>query len=167
MQPTTSEYVEVRKSKTHGLGVFAAKDIPKGTKIIEYVGERIDKKESDRRATVQLERAEEDPEAGAVYIFTLNKMWDIDGNVDWNTARLLNHSCSPNCETEIYDDHIWIQAIKDIPKGTELSYDYGYDVDNWDEHPCKCGSPNCIGYIVSKDQWPTLRKMLKRRKKRG
>ncbi len=78
----------------------------------------------------------------------MNKKFDIDGNVSWNPARLINHSCDPNCETEGDDDHIWIEAMRDIKKGEELSYDYCFDVDDYEEHPCKCGSKNCCGFIV-------------------
>lgn len=158
MKPTTSEYVEVRDSKIHANGVFAAKDIPAGTKLIEYVGEKITKAESERRADKVLDASKDNPELGAVYIFTLNSKHDIDGNVKWNTARLINHSCDPNCESEIDRGHIWISSIKDIKKGDELSYDYGYDVDNYEEHICKCGSKNCVGHIVSQDQWGKLKR---------
>ena len=102
-----SEWCEVRDSAIHGSGVYATKDIPEGQRIIEYVGEKIDKEESERRATRQMEHAERTGDA-AVYIFTLSKKWDVDGNVWWNTARLLNHSWDPNCET-------WIEGKRDSP----------------------------------------------------
>jgi len=159
MEPTTSRYIEVRESKIHNKGVFAARDIPKGTRIIEYVGEIITKAEAEKRVTETTENANE--ENGAVYIFELNRKHDIDGNVDYNTARFINHSCDPNCETKNISKHIWIIAIKDIKKGEELSYNYGYDIECYDEHPCKCGSENCVGYIVAEEHFPKLRKKLK------
>jgi SET domain-containing protein len=81
----------VKNSRIHGRGVFAKCDIPKGTRIIEYVGEKITKAESDRRAEKFLEKAKKKG-SGAVYIFQLNQRYDIDGNVTWNPARLINHA---------------------------------------------------------------------------
>lgn len=153
-----------RQSKIHGSGIFARKKIRKGTRIIEYVGERISKDEAQRRARKQLKRSEKSDD-GAVYIFEINDEFDIDGNVDWNPARLINHSCDPNCETEQEGERIWIEAIRTIQKGEELTYNYGYDVDHYDEHPCLCGSENCVGYIVREDHWKKLKKRLKAQKK--
>lgn len=159
MKPTTSEYIEVRNSAIHGKGVFAACDIPKGTRIIEYVGEKISKDEAQARANVQEEIAKGNTDEGAVYIFEINDNFDLDGNVEYNTARLINHFCSPNCESEQDEsDRIWIIALRDIKKGEELGYNYGYDVENWQDHPCRCGSKNCVGYIVSESQWDELEK---------
>mgnify|MGYP001816756151 CR=1 FL=1 len=154
-----SDWVEVRNSEIHGSGVYAAKDIPEGTRIIEYVGEKIDKEESEKRAWKQMAHAEETGDA-AVYIFTLSKKWDVDGNVPWNTARLLNHSCSPNCETWIEEKKIFIYAQRTIAKGEELTFDYGFDLECYEDHPCLCGSDNCIGYIVSQDYWDELRELV-------
>lgn len=165
-----SDYCEVRDSAIHGAGVYASKPIPSGERIIEYLGEKIDKDESQRRATVQLEHAEQTGDA-AVYIFTLSKKWDIDGNQPWNTARLLNHSCDPNCEAWIEGKRIYLYALRDIEPGEELTFDYGFDIENYEDHPCRCGSPECIGFIVSQEQWPQLRKLLadkeKTKKKRA
>lgn len=154
-----SRLAEVRGSEIHGCGVYATEAIPAGTRIIEYVGELIDKEESERRAWKQHAHAEETGEA-AVYIFTLNKRWDIDGNVPWNTARLINHSCDPNCEAWIEGRRIYIYALRDIAAGEELSFDYGFDVDCYEDHPCRCGSEACVGFIVSREQWGELRERL-------
>ena len=91
-----SDYCEVRGSEIHGRGVYATCDIAKGMKIIEYVGEIIDKDESGKRGISQHDKSLRTGDA-AVYIFTLSKKYDIDGNVPWNIARLINHSCNPNC----------------------------------------------------------------------
>lgn len=160
-KPNT-EFIDVRNSKIHNKGVFAKKDIKKGTRVIEYVGEKITKAESQRRAERQLESSKNHTVDGGVYIFELNKKHDIDGKVSWNPAQFINHSCNPNCETEIIRGHIWIVATKDIKKGEEITYNYGYDFENYDEHPCKCGSKNCVGYIVAEDQWKKLRKKLEK-----
>lgn len=156
MEPTTSEYIFVEKSSVHNNGVFAKKDILKKTKVIEYVGDKVTKKESDKRTDLTLERNKADENHGMVYMFTLNRWYDIDGDVPWNTAKYINHSCDPNCEVEIDKGKIWIIAIKDIKKGEEINYDYGYDLEDFHKHPCMCGSENCVGYIVSEDGRPKL-----------
>lgn len=158
MKKTKSKWAKVKKSGIHNKGMFAKKNIPKGTYVIEYVGEKTTKKESDRRADIVLEKSKADVTKGAVYIFELNKRYDIDGNVKWNTARWINHSCNPNCEAVNDEGHIWIETKKDIRKGEEITYNYGYNLDNFEEHPCKCGSKNCVGYIVEENLWPKLKK---------
>ncbi len=163
MKATTSQYITQKRSKIHSRGIFAKKDIPEGTKVIEYVGEKITKAESDRRADVILKKAANDVEHGSVYIFQLNKRHDIDGHVSYNTARLINHSCDPNCDTDIIRGKIWIMSFKDIKKGEEITYNYGYDLEDYEEHPCRCGSKNCVGYILNDEFWPRLKRALKRK----
>jgi uncharacterized protein len=155
-----STYCEVRGSEIHGRGVYATTFIAKDQRIIEYVGERIDKKESERRGVSQHSKSLKTGDA-AVYIFTLSKNHDIDGNVPWNTARLINHSCAPNCEAWIEGRRIYIHAMRDINAGEELTFDYGFDVDCYEDHPCRCGKPECVGYIVSREQWPQLEQRIK------
>ena len=154
-----SEFVEVRGSEIHGRGVYAVKTIPKEEYVIEYVGNRINKKESEKRAWDQFEKAEKTG-AAAVYIFNLTKKWDLDGNVEWNPARLINHSCEPNCEALQDKKRIYIQALRDIETDEEITFDYGFDAENYKDHPCRCGSPNCIGYIVGKDYLDDLAEKL-------
>lgn len=149
-------------SKIHRHGLFAAHDIPKGTLVIEYVGHRLTKAQGWDRAVSWQEKAH-GTSKGAVYVFELNKRYDIDGNVPWNTARHINHSCEPNCEPEIRRGHIWIVALRDIAAGDELTYDYGYDFDLWDEHPCRCRKPACLGYIVGKQHRWRLRRLLEKK----
>lgn len=158
---TENQYVEVKNSGIHNNGVFAKVDIKKGTKIIEYVGRIITKEESDKLADEVLNNSKENPEHGAVYIFTLDDEHDIDGNVEWNPARFINHACSTNCEAVNYDGHIWIDATQDIKQGEELLYNYGYCIDDYENHPCKCGKPNCVGYIADKDLWAELKEKIK------
>lgn len=153
-----SKWVEVRGSEIHGRGLFAIRKIPEETNIIEYVGDKVSKEESDRRGWDLYERAQGTEDA-AVYIFTLNDDYDIDGDVEWNSARLINHSCDPNCEAVIEDDHIWISALRKIKKGEELFYNYGFDLENFEGHPCHCGSSRCVGYIVGEEYWPKLKKL--------
>ena len=156
----TSEWVRRGRSKIHGGGLYAAKPIPAGTRVIEYVGERITKADAQRREAHRLV-ARADGQDGCVYVFELNKRHDIDGDVKWNTARLINHSCEANCEPEIIRGHIWIVALRDIAAGEEITYDYGFDFADWKGHPCLCRSPKCVGYIVIRGQRWRLKKALK------
>lgn len=160
-----SEWCEIRNSPIHGRGLVATRDIPAGTRVIEYVGEKVTKVESERRGEEQYERAEESGE-GSVYIFTLNKRYDIDGNVSWNAARLINHSCEPNCETDVIKGRIWIISLREIAAGEELFYNYGFDLDYFEHHPCLCGTDSCVGYIVAEEHWKKLKKEVKKRAKK-
>lgn len=158
---------KVKNSKIHGRGLYATADIEEETQIIQYVGEKITKEESTKRALEWEEQARETGE-GLVYIFELDDTYDIDGRLGENPARYMNHSCDGNCEAINYDGEIWIVARKDIKKGEELVYDYGYDMEHFLDHPCLCGADNCIGYIVREDQRKKVKKLLKaKKKKRG
>ena len=137
---------EIRRSPIQGRGVFARRRIRRGQRIIEYAGERISNKEADRRyddATMRRHHT---------FLFTLDKKTVIDGNSGGNDARLINHSCDPNCEAVIEDGRIWIYAKKNIERGVELAYDYKYErtSDPEDEkfYVCSCGSPKCRGSIM-------------------
>ena len=161
---STSEWAEVKGSSVHGRGMFAVKDIPEGESIIEYLGERIDKEESDRRGNALFDESQTTG-GTQVYLFTLDDNWDLDGNFDWNTARLVNHSCDPNCEAQIDDDlRIWLVAVKDIPESNELSFNYGFGLDDYEKHPCRCGTKRCLGYIISDDYRSELKRILKKKR---
>ena len=140
---------EVRNSPIHGKGVFAARDIKKGERIIEYLGEKISKEESNRRG---VEREE------------LAKKTDIDGNFDYNDARYINHACRTNSESVCENGRIFIYATRDIKKGEEILYNYGYAFENFIDHPCKCGFPECVGYIVAVEDRLKLKKRLRGKK---
>ena len=133
-------------SRIHGTGGFATVDCVQGNRVIEYVGERINKPESLNRC-----------EAGNQWVFHLDDHENLDGNVSWNPARFLNHSCSPNCEAELIEGRIWIVARRDIAAGEELTFNYGYDLTDFREHPCRCGSPACAGFIVAEDLFDHVR----------
>ncbi len=159
---------KVKSSKIHGSGIFATEDIKKGIKIIEYIGEKISKYEGDKRSEKRIKKFLNSKLTGSVYIFELNSKYDIDGSFQYNKARYINHSCRPNCEVDIIRGRIWIKSIKNIKRGTELSYDYGYefDKDDYTDHKCICGASNCVGYIVSSDDRSKLRRHLRNGKKR-
>ena len=140
-------WVEARESQIHGSGLFAAKAIAAGTQIIEYVGEKITK-----------QQALEECLAGNYFVFSLDDEFDLNGNVEWNLARLINHSCSPNCESELIDGRVWVTALRNIAPGEELTYNYGYDLDEYRDHPCRCGSENCVGFIVAEEFFPMVRR---------
>jgi uncharacterized protein len=144
---TETEWIRFSRSRIHGLGGFARTAIAKATRLIEYVGEKIDKHESLRRCQGNNE-----------YIFTLDEHQDVDGNVDWNPARLLNHSCDPNCDAELDAGHIWIVANRHIRAGEEVTFNYGFDLEDYKNYFCHCGSPNCVGYIVAEEFFDHVRR---------
>ena len=129
----------VGKSRIAGKGLFTAHAIPHGTRIIQYVGTRIAKSESATRIA-----------RGNVSIFTFNGQYDIDGQVRHNTARYINHSCDPNCHTELTPCTIWIVALRDIHAGEELTFNYRYETKT---QRCHCGARNCCGYILDEYYW--------------
>jgi hypothetical protein len=139
----------------NGKGLYAARDIKEGTKIIDYIGNIITIKESDENPKFDNKKP--------IYLFNLNNRYDLDGDVSRNTARLINHSCSNNCDYEGKGLRIWITAIKDIKKGEELTCDYGFSYDSdYREFPCKCESMNCVGYIVREgSRWRINKKFKK------
>lgn len=159
--PVSPDLFEVRQSSIHNRGVFAAADIPPDTWILEYIGDRITKKESQRRGLDLIEKAKQTGEA-AVYIFTLNNRYDLDGAKENNPARYINHSCDPNCEAFIEKGRVMIYSKRAIQAGEELSYNYGFELDTWEDHPCRCGTDRCMGYIVDEAHWPALKRKLKR-----
>ena len=167
-EPTAkrSKWVEVRESDIHNKGLFAKRGIPEDTRLIEYVGDKVTKHESARRANLQDEKGRETG-GGTVYIFTLNRRFDIDGNVPWNDARYANHSCEPNAYTDIVEGHIWIRASRDIEAGEEIVYDYGFDLESWEDNPCRCGEDRCLGYIVGDAYRAKLKRKLKARAAKG
>ena len=132
---------KVKKSLIDKNGLYANRDIKKGTKIIEYKGKIITSKQSEKNPKFD--------NGKAIYLFNINKKYDLDGDFKFNTARLINHSCDPNCEVFGSGLKVWVYAMKDIRKGEELSYDYGFGFDkDFKNYPCKCGSKKCVGYIV-------------------
>jgi uncharacterized protein len=151
MTVAETELLVFKSSPIHGMGGFARGDIPAGARVIEYVGEKITKQES-------LARCEQNNE----YIFALDDEHDLDGNVGWNPARFLNHSCEPNCEARLEGGCIWVVAIREIRAGEELTFNYGYDLADYAEHPCGCGAPGCVGYIVAEEFFDHLRRQKRR-----
>ena len=143
----TTENIVVRQSGIHGTGVFARRDLPKDCQVIEYVGEKISKIESARRIDADNE-----------FIFTLDDDYDLDGKVPWNPARFINHSCTPNCEAEIDGHRVFINALRDIKTGEELSFNYGYDLEDYREHPCRCGTEQCVGFMVAEEHFDKVRR---------
>jgi uncharacterized protein len=122
----------IRKARMGlGHGLFAARAIRRGEFVIEYTGKKIPTKMADALPTR--------------YLFEIDSHWTIDGSPHSNIARYINHSCDPNCETDIVDDRIIISAVRDIEEGEELTFDYGEEYFDEFIKPkgCKCG--RCIG----------------------
>tara|TARA_B100000686_G_scaffold304208_1_gene341668 strand:+ start:211 stop:669 length:459 start_codon:yes stop_codon:yes gene_type:complete len=144
---------KIRKSNIDNKGLIAAKNIKKGTRIIEYKGKLISKKESEENPKFDNSKR--------IYIFEINNKYDLDGNFNFNSARLVNHSCNPNCEVVGKGLKLWIESIKAIKKGEELSYDYGFSFDeDFKNYPCKCNSLNCCGFIVRQGSRWRIKKAL-------
>jgi SET domain-containing protein len=142
-------YFELRRSAIQGTGAFATRTIRKGTRIIEYLGQRISWRTADKRYD------DEKMSRHHTFLFTVDDRVVIDAGVDGNDARFINHSCDPNCEAVNERKRIFIEAVKTIPAGTELVYDYQYE--RMDDHTeederfyqCRCGSPKCRGSILA------------------
>ena len=150
----------VKKSNIdiNGRGLYAAKDIKVGTRIIDYVGKIITKK--------QTEESKKFDNSKPIYLFDLNSRYDLDGNVSWNTARLINHSCLNNCDYEGKGLKLWVNANRDIKMGEELTCNYGFSYDSdYKQFPCKCGSKNCVGYIVRESSRWRINKKFKKTQK--
>jgi uncharacterized protein len=131
--------LRVAPSKIHRWGVYAAEPIPARRKVIEYMGERISRRETKRRAERTLN-----------YLFTLDKYWTIDGSVNGSGAQFINHCCEPNLVARIVQGHIIYVALRDIKRGEELTVDYHFDRDV-ERVPCGCGALKCRGTINLKD----------------
>jgi SET domain-containing protein len=144
-----NKYFELRRSNIQGKGAFATRPIKRGTRIIEYAGERISPEEADRRY--------DDGGMGRhhTFLFSVDSKVCIDAAVDGNDARFINHSCEPNCEAVDERRRIYIEAIRDIAPGEELTYDYQYERDGtedekWEKiYRCTCGAPTCRGTILA------------------
>jgi len=132
---------KIIKSNIHRKGLCARRDIKKGEKIIKYRGKKITHKYAEENKKYKY---------NITYLFTINKKYLLDGDFKYNKARLINHSCEPNCEAiDENNSGIWITAKRYIKKNEELSYDYGFSFDcNFRDYVCKCGSKNCVGFIV-------------------
>jgi SET domain-containing protein len=139
---------EVRHSDIHGYGVFAARRIRRGTTVIEYLGDRVSHAQADSRYE------DKDPNDNHTFLFTVDAKTVIDAGVNGNEARYINHGCDPNCESTAINKRIFIEAIRTIRPGEELSYDYQIqrdsdDAPNVDEiYACRCGAKNCRGSML-------------------
>jgi SET domain-containing protein len=157
--PSRPDMVRVRRSRLHGRGMFALRRIRKGTRIIEYYGDRVSHREADRRYE------HKDITDNHTFLFIVDRGIVIDGGCNGNDARFINHSCDPNCESVIEDRRVFIEAIRTIRPGEELTYDYQIgrdreDPPNVDEiFACRCGAASCRGSML----WPPRRRAGKAR----
>jgi SET domain-containing protein len=146
----SSRRFSVRCSAIHGRGVFALRPIRKGARVVEYVGERISQREADCRHT------SENGWAPHTMLFGVDGKTVIDATWKGNSARWINHSCSPNCEAVDDDGRIYIEAIRNIRTGEELTYDYNLVLDEphtlaaKSAHACHCGAQRCRGTLLGK-----------------
>ena len=141
---------EIRASRIQGLGAFATRRIPSGTRLIEYTGERLTPEQADARYPDTAD------ERHHTYLFAIDDDVVIDAAVGGNDARFINHSCDPNCDAVIDDGRIWIETIREVEPGEELAYDYAYVLEERHtpsakrRYPCTCGAANCRGTILTR-----------------
>ena len=164
-RPTAAEsnplYV-VKRSKIHGRGVYAARRIRSGTRIIEYVGDRISHEEADSRYEM---KADDD---GHTFLFVVDDDLCIDAGVGGNPARFINHKCDANCETIIEGRRVFIEAIRAIQPGEELGYDYQLTWESTDDpdelalYACRCGAANCRETMLDRESIDARKKKEKR-----
>lgn len=148
---TTSELplFEIRSSDIAGRGAFALQRIPKGTRLIEYTGERVSHDVADARY-------DEEERQGNTHtvLFSVDDKTVIDANVGGNDARFFNHSCDPNCTSVIVRRRVYLETLCEIQPGEELTYDYEIPNEGEDPEtarrkwPCHCGAPNCRGTLL-------------------
>lgn len=149
-KPRTAERrIQTRRSGVHGKGVFAVQDIAEGETIIEYVGEVISWKAAQ-------DRHPHDPkDPNHTFYFHVDEKHVIDAKYGGNSSRWINHSCDPNCEADEEDGRVFIKALRNIPAGEELNYDYGLIIDERytpklkAEYPCWCGAKKCRGTLLA------------------
>lgn len=147
--PEKRDFIRVGHSRIEGTGVFAKRKIPRGTRIIEYTGDRVP------IDAVYHEVTEGEPPR--IYAFALNETTAINGTRNGNEARFFNHSCGPNCEAYVFDERVYLYAMRDIRRGEELTFDYQLGpVDRTEptrndkgEYSCRCGAPHCRGSLIA------------------
>jgi hypothetical protein len=160
-QTIGSAPVQVRESDVHGRGVFATRHIAKGERIIEYLGDRVSHDEADRRYESK------DENDSHTFLFIVDSKTVIDAGINGNDARFFNHSCNPNCESVVENRRVFIEALREIEPGEEMTYDYQLykeedDPENIDQvFACHCGFEQCRGTML----WPPEPKKKKRRAK--
>ncbi|MBS0447801.1 MAG: SET domain-containing protein-lysine N-methyltransferase [Proteobacteria bacterium] len=141
--------LQVRLSGVHGKGVFALRPIAKDERVIEYTGEVITWKEALRRHP----HDPDDPDH--TFYFHIDDRHVIDGKVNGNAAKWINHACDPNCEADEEEGRIYIRALRPIRPGEELNFDYGLVLDGRHtpkvkrQYACRCGSPKCRGTMLA------------------
>ncbi len=155
----------VRRSPLHGLGAFAARKIRKGTRVAEYLGERISSEEGSRRYD---DDASDSPH---VLLFSIDEHTVLDAAVGGSDAQYINHSCEPNCESEIIDGRAFVIALRTIREGEEITYDYHLDYEGKQteeirrKFACRCGAATCRGTMLEPPAEEQPRKKKKNRKK--
>ncbi|HEY7333973.1 MAG TPA: SET domain-containing protein-lysine N-methyltransferase [Bryobacteraceae bacterium] len=132
--------IVIRRSKIHRYGVYAQELIPANRKVIEYTGERVNRREAKRRG-----------EGKFTYLFALDNYWTLDGAVGGSGAEIINHSCEPNLVSRVMKGHVLYMSLRPIRPGEELTVDYHLD---WNPPvtPCQCGAPKCRGTLELRRQ---------------
>ena len=134
--------LRVFRSGIHRLGVRAGKSIPRGRKVIEYRGEKINRVETRRRFL----HGSPGRSHKLNYLAQLDPYWTIDGAVGGTGAEPINHSCEPNLKLRKFRGRLWLFSMRRIRPGEELGYDYGFS-ETGKRVRCRCGSAMCRGTI--------------------
>lgn len=148
-QPFSARRIQTRRSGVHGKGVFALVDLAEGETLIEYVGEVISWPEAQSR------HPHDPAHPNHTFYFHVDEERVIDALYGGNSSRWINHACAPNCEAEEEKGRVFIKALRNIPAGEELNYDYGLMIDERytaklkAQYPCWCGSTNCRGTLLA------------------
>lgn len=130
--------IVIRRSRIHRYGVYAEESIPANRKVIEYTGERVNRREAKRRGDGKF-----------TYLFAVDNYWTLDGAVGGSGAEIINHSCEPNLVSRVMKGHILYMSLRPIQVGEELTVDYHLD---WNPPvtPCQCGTQRCRGTLELK-----------------
>ena len=146
--------LEVKRSKIHRYGLFAGENIPANRKVIEYTGERLNRKQAKDRGDKQL-----------TYLFAVDNYWTLDGAVGGSGAEIINHCCEASLVSRVMKGHIIYMSLRKIKKGEELTIDYNFPKSSGDRTPCKCGAKNCRGTLLAPKRRPATPKTPSQKKK--
>jgi SET domain-containing protein len=132
--------LEIRESRIHQRGVYTLDPIPAHRKVIEYTGERLNRREAKQRG-----------QGSVTYLFSVDDYWTLDGAVGGSGAEIINHSCDPNLRACVFKGHILYISKRPIRRGEELTVDYRFS-ETIERVRCCCKNEKCRGTINVKGE---------------